>query len=281
MRGRSAERLVWVRDVLWYRVNKHDQVRLVIVRDPDGVEPDDYFLTTDRTATGADVASRYAGRWSIEVFIWRRGRSVSDVADGVVALRRRHVIWSPVLDAAMRLFLSLLAFRPSATAVRSRRGHDYEATPQVSALIQAVAPDKDLLPRRQTRARRPRPTVLETPRPRRAACLSLWLHALIWCWYLEVHPTGRTWIPRPWYPAKSGRTGGLPRRSPLRTARATFTAGSSSKPLEDPLPWPPYVALMASPIDGVPVGNHVLRSVHSESSHHHRRGGPAVSRHRV
>jgi len=30
--------------------------------------------------------------------------------------------------------------------------------------------------------------------------------------------------------AQSGRTGGLPRRSPLRTARAAFTAGSSSKP---------------------------------------------------
>jgi len=34
---------------------------------PDGVEPDDFFITTDRAATGADVASRYAGRWSIEV----------------------------------------------------------------------------------------------------------------------------------------------------------------------------------------------------------------------
>lgn len=31
-------------------------------------------------------------------------------------------------------------------------------------------------------------------------------------------------------PHQSGRTGGLPRRSPLRTARAAFTADSSSKP---------------------------------------------------
>lgn len=38
-----------------------------MVRDPDRVEPDDFFLTADRTATGAQVASRYAGRWSIEV----------------------------------------------------------------------------------------------------------------------------------------------------------------------------------------------------------------------
>lgn len=67
VRGRTVQRLVLVRDVLWYRVNKRDLVRLVIVRDPDGVEPDDFFLTTDRDATGAQTASRYAGRWSIEV----------------------------------------------------------------------------------------------------------------------------------------------------------------------------------------------------------------------
>ena len=39
--------------------------------------------------------------------------------------------------------------------------------------------------------------------PERAACLSLWLHALTWCWYLDTHPTGSTWIPRPWYPTKA------------------------------------------------------------------------------
>ncbi len=33
--------------------------------------------------------------------------------------------------------------------------------------------------------------------------LSLWLHALTWCWYLDTHPTGGTWIARPWYPHKS------------------------------------------------------------------------------
>ncbi len=44
VRGRPVERLVHVRDVLWYSVNKHDLVRLVAVRDPDGVEPDDFFF---------------------------------------------------------------------------------------------------------------------------------------------------------------------------------------------------------------------------------------------
>ena len=31
--------MVYVRDVLWYRVNKTDMVRLAIVRDPTGTEP--------------------------------------------------------------------------------------------------------------------------------------------------------------------------------------------------------------------------------------------------
>lgn len=46
LRGRVTERLVLTRDVLWYRVNKDDLVRLVVVRDPHGVENDDFFLTT-------------------------------------------------------------------------------------------------------------------------------------------------------------------------------------------------------------------------------------------
>lgn len=54
-------------DVLWYRVNNSELARLVIVRDPDGVQSDDHFFTTDRAATGAEVTTRYAGRWPIEV----------------------------------------------------------------------------------------------------------------------------------------------------------------------------------------------------------------------
>jgi hypothetical protein len=51
VRDTTRDRLVHTRDVLWYRVNKTDLVRLVIVRDPDGIEPDDYFFTTDLDAT--------------------------------------------------------------------------------------------------------------------------------------------------------------------------------------------------------------------------------------
>jgi hypothetical protein len=127
VRGHTLERLVYVRDVLWYAVNPHDLVRLVIVRDPDGNQPDDYFFTTDLAATGAQVASRYAGRWSIEV-----------------------------------------TFRD---AKQDLGGED--------------------------------PQCWKRKGPERAAALSLWLHGLIWCWYLDAHPTGGTWPTKPWYRRKT------------------------------------------------------------------------------
>jgi hypothetical protein len=126
-RARTLQRLVLVRDALWYTVNKTDRLRLVIVRDPDGTEPDDFFITTDPAATGTQVASRYAGRWSIEV-------TFRDVKQDL-------------------------------------GGQD--------------------------------PQSWKRSGPERAACLSLWLHALIWCWYLDNHPTGRTWITRAWYRSKT------------------------------------------------------------------------------
>jgi hypothetical protein len=127
IRGTTVRRLILVRDVLWYTVDKRNLLRLVIVRDPTGTQPDDFFITTDRAATGAQIASRYAGRWSIEVCF----RDVKQDLGG-----QDPQSWK-------------------------RRG------------------------------------------PERAACLSLWLQAAIWCWYLDNHPTGRTWIPRPWYRHKT------------------------------------------------------------------------------
>lgn len=113
--------------MLWYRVNKTDLVRLLIVRDPARIEPDDYFFTTDLTATAADVISRYAARWASEVCF-------RDVKQDLGAQSPQS--WK-------------------------RKG------------------------------------------PERAAALSLWLHATTWCWYLDTHPTGRTWTPRPWYQTKT------------------------------------------------------------------------------
>ena len=66
-RGRTVTGLVWSRRVLWYSVDRTRLVTLVIVRDPDGVCPDDFFVTNDDHASGADIASRYASRWSIEI----------------------------------------------------------------------------------------------------------------------------------------------------------------------------------------------------------------------
>jgi hypothetical protein len=126
-RGRPVPRLVHVLDVLWYAVNKTDLVRLVIVRDPTGVQPDDFFVTTDLAAAGAQVASRYAGRWSIEV-----------------------------------------CFRDVKQALGGENPQSWKRAG-----------------------------------PERAAALSLWLHGLTWCWYLEAHPAGDTWIPRPWYRTKA------------------------------------------------------------------------------
>ncbi len=66
-RGKRTTKLLWSKDVLWYRVSPKAMVRLVIVRDPAGREPDDYFFTTDLTMAAAEVVSVYAGRWSIEI----------------------------------------------------------------------------------------------------------------------------------------------------------------------------------------------------------------------
>ncbi len=127
VRGTTATVLVHTRKVLWYKVNKTDLVLLVIVRDPEGRQPDDYFFTTDLAATPAQVIARYADRWAIEICF----RDVKQDLGG-----QDPQSWK-------------------------RRG------------------------------------------PERAAALSLWLHATIWCWYLTTHPTGRTWTPRPWYPTKT------------------------------------------------------------------------------
>lgn len=66
IRGRAEQRDLWAREVLWYLACPDRTVLLVIVRDPQGLEPDDYLVTTDITAQPAQVASAYADRWAIE-----------------------------------------------------------------------------------------------------------------------------------------------------------------------------------------------------------------------
>ncbi|MGH3755921.1 MAG: IS701 family transposase [Pseudonocardiaceae bacterium] len=65
-RGRAVESMVWSRPVLWYGVDKHNLVLLVVVKDPSGRQPLDFFVCSDPEADAAGVASHYSGRWSIE-----------------------------------------------------------------------------------------------------------------------------------------------------------------------------------------------------------------------
>jgi len=39
---------------------------MVFVRDPSGHQPDDFFFTTDLTATAVAILEPYDGRWTIE-----------------------------------------------------------------------------------------------------------------------------------------------------------------------------------------------------------------------
>jgi hypothetical protein len=65
-RGKTRKRLVYCRPVLWYKVRPDVPVLLVISRDPEGKEKDDFFVTTDLTLAGAVVISEFANRWPIE-----------------------------------------------------------------------------------------------------------------------------------------------------------------------------------------------------------------------
>ena len=64
-RGKTVMRLVYTRIVLWYKVSRKP-VLLVISRDPEGKEKDDFFFTTDVTMTAAQVLECYNDRWAIE-----------------------------------------------------------------------------------------------------------------------------------------------------------------------------------------------------------------------
>lgn len=59
----TVERLIYSRTVRWNGCT----VVLVIVRDPDDHEPDDYFFTTKLDACALDVPGHYGGRWAIEL----------------------------------------------------------------------------------------------------------------------------------------------------------------------------------------------------------------------
>ena len=64
-RGHKRTRLAVVRPVLWYKVSQTPML-LVISRDPEGKELDDFFVSTDLTLAIQTVIGGFAGRWCIE-----------------------------------------------------------------------------------------------------------------------------------------------------------------------------------------------------------------------
>jgi hypothetical protein len=64
--GGPERRLLWVLPGLWYAVCSDRPLLLVVVRDPDGKQPDDFFFSTSLAMLPGVVAAGYAGRWSIE-----------------------------------------------------------------------------------------------------------------------------------------------------------------------------------------------------------------------
>jgi hypothetical protein len=67
MYGRIVERQLYTFSGLWYEVCPDHLVKIVIVRDPEGKDDDEYFFTTDLDMSAEGVALCYTGRWAIEV----------------------------------------------------------------------------------------------------------------------------------------------------------------------------------------------------------------------
>lgn len=65
-RGKIEKRLVATWDVLWYGTCGQQLIRLVICRDPQGKQHDDFFFTTDVSVQPVEIIANYSGRWCIE-----------------------------------------------------------------------------------------------------------------------------------------------------------------------------------------------------------------------
>lgn len=65
-RGKEHSRLVIIRHVVWHKVLPGKYIRLIISRDPKGIEKDDYFFTTDIKMDAEFLISSYFDRWCVE-----------------------------------------------------------------------------------------------------------------------------------------------------------------------------------------------------------------------
>jgi hypothetical protein len=64
-RGKSRDRLLYTRQVIWAGVSK-EPIFLIISRDPEGKEADDFFFSTDVAIDAALAVGDFADRWSVE-----------------------------------------------------------------------------------------------------------------------------------------------------------------------------------------------------------------------
>jgi DDE superfamily endonuclease len=64
--GQEVERKVLGMTCLWYHVCRTAPIRLVMVRDPRGIEEDDFFFSTDARVSDAEIVQRYYDRWGVE-----------------------------------------------------------------------------------------------------------------------------------------------------------------------------------------------------------------------
>ena len=68
--GRSTKRRVLGITCLWYHVRRDVPIRLVIVRDPKGVQADDFLFCTDAGVPEAQIVQRFVDRWGVEEAIF-------------------------------------------------------------------------------------------------------------------------------------------------------------------------------------------------------------------
>ena len=73
--GVLVKRRVLSLTCLWYHVARDQPIKLVIVRDPQGQERDDFFFCTDPSKSDTQIVERYYARWPIEESI-RDGKQV-------------------------------------------------------------------------------------------------------------------------------------------------------------------------------------------------------------
>ena len=66
MYGKVRQRWVLSIECLWYHVRPDRPIQLLIVRDPEGQEKDDYLFCTDPSVPAVEILERFAGRWPIE-----------------------------------------------------------------------------------------------------------------------------------------------------------------------------------------------------------------------